>query len=49
LGLIAWASVGLWTTPEVENALGLAPTKQDQEELERKLAVKVSSVEKGEK
>lgn len=36
-------------SPEVENALGLAPTKEAQEELERKLAVRVASVEKGER
>ncbi|KAL1847285.1 hypothetical protein Plec18167_001367 [Paecilomyces lecythidis] len=49
VGLMAWASVGMWMSPEVENALGLAPTKEAQEELERKLAVRVASVEKGER
>ncbi|KAJ9302300.1 hypothetical protein DTO271G3_1166 [Paecilomyces variotii] len=47
LGLMAWASIGMWASPEVENALGLAPTEKDQEELERKLSVRVASVEKG--
>ncbi|GAD95971.1 hypothetical protein ANI_1_1762144 [Paecilomyces variotii No. 5] len=49
LGLMTWASIGMWASPEVENALGLAPTKEDQEELDRKLAVRVASVEKGER
>lgn len=44
---MAWASIGMWASPEVENALGLAPTEKDQEELERKLTVRVASVEKG--
>ncbi|GAT24299.1 hypothetical protein RIB2604_01801240 [Aspergillus luchuensis] len=43
---MAWASIGLWASPQVENAMGMAPTKEEQEELDRKLAVRISRVEK---
>ncbi|PWY73723.1 hypothetical protein BO70DRAFT_398943 [Aspergillus heteromorphus CBS 117.55] len=49
IGVMAWASIGLWSSPQVENAMGMAPTKEEQEELDRKLAVRVSRVEKGER
>ncbi|RAH52234.1 hypothetical protein BO85DRAFT_463998 [Aspergillus piperis CBS 112811] len=45
-GVTAWASIGLWASPQVENAMGMAPTKEEQEELDRKLAVRISRVEK---
>ncbi|KAF9241024.1 hypothetical protein DTO006G1_9066 [Penicillium roqueforti] len=41
IGLMAWAGIGLWTTPQVENALGMQPTKEEQDALDRKLAVRV--------
>ena len=49
VGVMAWATIGLWTTPQVENALGMQSTKEEQEALDRKLAVRVSRVgeEKG--
>ncbi|PWY74569.1 hypothetical protein BO94DRAFT_589241 [Aspergillus sclerotioniger CBS 115572] len=46
VGVMAWASIGLWVSPQVENAMGLAPTKEEQEALDRKLAVRISRVEK---
>lgn len=46
IGVMAWASIGLWASPQVENAMGMAPTKEEQEELDRKLAVRISRVEK---
>ncbi|GKZ16564.1 hypothetical protein AbraIFM66951_000203 [Aspergillus brasiliensis] len=46
IGVMAWASIGLWVSPQVENAMGMAPTKEEQEELDRKLAVRISRVEK---
>ncbi|KAL4888929.1 hypothetical protein BDV59DRAFT_205649 [Aspergillus ambiguus] len=47
VGVMAWASIGLWMTPQVENAMGMTPTKEEQEDLDRKLALRVSRVEKG--
>lgn len=46
---MAWASIGLWTGPQVENALGMKASKEEQEALERQLAVRVSRVEGEEK
>lgn len=43
---MAWASIGLWVLPEVEGAMGMAPTKQEQEELDRKMAIRISRVDK---
>jgi hypothetical protein len=44
---MAWASLGLWFSPQVENAMGMVPSAEEKEELERKLALRVSRVEKG--
>jgi hypothetical protein len=44
IGVMAWASIGLWTTPQVESALGMKATKEEQEALDRQLAVRVSRV-----
>jgi hypothetical protein len=41
---MAWAGIGLWATPQVESALGMQPTKEEQDALDRKLAVRVSRV-----
>jgi hypothetical protein len=41
---MAWATIGLWTTPQVENALGMQATKEEQEALDRQLAVRISRV-----
>ena len=45
LGMIGWATVGLWTTPQVEGMLGMMPSQSEQDDLERKMAVRVESVE----
>ncbi|KAF9886676.1 hypothetical protein FE257_011190 [Aspergillus nanangensis] len=47
IGVMAWASIGLWMSPQVENAMGMVPTTAEQEELDRKMALRVSRVEKG--
>ncbi|KAJ5907484.1 hypothetical protein N7495_000166 [Penicillium taxi] len=44
-GVMAWATIGLWTTPQVENALGMQSTKEEQDALDRKLAVRISRIE----
>lgn len=44
IGVMAWASIGLWTAPQVESALGLQATKEDQEALDRQLAVRIAQV-----
>ncbi|KAJ5105556.1 hypothetical protein NUU61_002903 [Penicillium alfredii] len=44
IGVMAWASIGLWTAPQVENALGMQASKEEQDALERKMAVRVSRV-----
>ena len=46
LGLIGWASIGLWTSPQVEGVLGMVPSQQEQDELERKMAVRVERVDR---
>lgn len=43
---MAYATVGMWWSPKVEEALGMVPSQEEQAELERKLSVKVSSVER---
>lgn len=42
---MAWASIGLWISPQVESALGMQPSKEEQEALDRKMALRVSRVE----
>lgn len=44
VGVMAWATIGLWTSPQVENALGMQATKDEQEALDRQLAVRISRV-----
>jgi hypothetical protein len=44
VGVMAWATIGLWTTPQVENALGMSSTKEEQEALDKQLAVRISRV-----
>ncbi|KAJ5963732.1 uncharacterized protein N7479_003608 [Penicillium vulpinum] len=44
IGVMAWAGIGLWITPQVENALGMQPSKEEQDALDRKLTVRVSRV-----
>lgn len=46
LAVMAWAGLGLWTSPQVEGAMGMQPSKKEQEEVDRKLAVRVERVEK---
>ncbi|KAJ5172565.1 hypothetical protein N7492_005158 [Penicillium capsulatum] len=42
VGVMAWATIGLWTSPQVENALGMQASQEEQEALDRKLQVRVS-------
>ncbi|KAJ5642071.1 hypothetical protein N7490_006071 [Penicillium lividum] len=44
VGVMAWATIGLWTAPQVESALGMQSSKEEQEALDRQLAVRVSQV-----
>ena len=44
VGVMAWAGIGLWTSPQVENALGMQATKEEQEKLDRQLALRISRV-----
>jgi hypothetical protein len=44
VGVMAWATIGLWTTPQVENALGMSSTKEELEALDKQLAVRISRV-----
>ncbi|KAJ5485125.1 hypothetical protein N7539_005113 [Penicillium diatomitis] len=44
VGVMAWATIGLWTTPQVENALGMQASPSEKEELDRQLAVRISRV-----
>ncbi|KAL4794771.1 hypothetical protein BDV19DRAFT_389908 [Aspergillus venezuelensis] len=46
LGVMAWASIGLWAQPQVEKAMGMIPTAEEQAELERKMAVRIERVER---
>jgi hypothetical protein len=41
---MAWAGIGLWTESKVESALGMQPSKEEQEALDRQMAVRVSRV-----
>jgi hypothetical protein len=43
---MGWAAIGMTTSPQVENALGLVPTEQEKEDLDRKLNVRISRVER---
>ncbi|OJD17832.1 hypothetical protein AJ78_02073 [Emergomyces pasteurianus Ep9510] len=45
-GLMAYGTAGLWWSPKVEKVLGMTSSREEQAELERKLSVKVSSVER---
>lgn len=49
VGVMAWATIGLWTSPQVESALGMQPSKEEQDALDRKLQVRVSYAEPDEK
>lgn len=44
IGVMAWAGIGLWTESKVESALGMQPSKEEQEALDRQMAVRVSRV-----
>ncbi|KAL4975799.1 hypothetical protein BDW66DRAFT_151530 [Aspergillus desertorum] len=46
VGVMVWASIGLWTSSQVEQAMGMVPTEEEKAELERKLAIRVSRVGK---
>lgn len=43
---MAWAGLGLWTSPQVEGAMGMNPSEDERKELERKLALRVERVER---
>ncbi|CAI7624785.1 hypothetical protein N7533_012102 [Penicillium manginii] len=45
VGVMAWAGIGLWTSPQVESALGMQATKEEQEALDRQMAVRISRAE----
>ncbi|PGH18702.1 hypothetical protein AJ80_04355 [Polytolypa hystricis UAMH7299] len=45
-GLIAYAGIGMWSSPKVEEALGMVPTKQEQEELDRKMNIQISRIDR---
>ncbi|KAJ5974298.1 hypothetical protein N7481_011508 [Penicillium waksmanii] len=45
VGVMAWAAIGLWTSPQVESALGMQATKEEQEALDRQMAVRISRAE----
>lgn len=49
IGLMAWASLGMMISPQVEKTLGMVPSEQEKEELERKLALRVERVDRVEK
>lgn len=42
VGVMAWATIGLWTSPQVESALGMQASKEEQEALDRQMAVRIS-------
>lgn len=46
IGLMAWAGIGMTASPQIESALGLVPTEQQKGELEKKMNVKIVSVER---
>ncbi|KAI9372106.1 hypothetical protein BJX61DRAFT_543056 [Aspergillus egyptiacus] len=46
VGVMAWAAIGLWTSPQVEQAMGMVPTEEERAELDRKLAIRISRVDK---
>lgn len=46
LGVMAWAGLGLWTSPQVENAMGMNASEKEREELDRKLSVRIEAVER---
>lgn len=43
---MAWAGIGMAASPQLESALGMVPTEQEKEELERKMDFKVVRVDK---
>lgn len=38
---MTYAGIGMYWTPKIEEALGMVPTKQEQEELDRKTSVRI--------
>ena len=43
---MAWAGIGLRTSPQVEDTLGMVPTQQEKDDLDRKLSLRISRVDK---
>jgi hypothetical protein len=43
---MSWAAIGMSTSSQVESALGLVASEKEKEELERKMDVRIVSVEK---
>lgn len=43
---MAWAGIGLQTSPQVEDTLGMVPTQQEKDDLDRKLSLRISRVDK---
>lgn len=48
VGVMAWAAIGLWSSPQVEGALGMQASKEEQEALDKQLAVRISRTGGGE-
>lgn len=46
LGLMGWAGIGLMLSPVVEERMGIVPSQEEQEELDRKLRLKIHTVDK---
>ncbi|EEQ31741.1 conserved hypothetical protein [Microsporum canis CBS 113480] len=46
LGLMGYAAFGMWASPKLEKSLGMTPSKEEQAELDRKLSINVSTVDK---
>ncbi|EFR05094.1 hypothetical protein MGYG_08103 [Nannizzia gypsea CBS 118893] len=46
LGLMGYAAFGMWASPKLEQSLGMTPSKEEQAELDRKLSINVSRVDK---
>ena len=38
---MTYAGIGIYSTPKIEQALGMVPTKQEQEELDRATGLRV--------
>ena len=46
LGLMAWATAGMVLSPQIEKTLGMEATPEEQQELQRKMTVRIERVDK---